>query len=107
MEHQMARQTDPDSSHEAARRAKKQFAKAQRVRVYEGLLAKPGLTSAELGVVMGMDRYAVARRLPELLKEGHAYKSQIRKCRISRRRAVTWHPDLRPDAQTMLKELTR
>lgn len=91
--HLPARNSDPASSHEAAdfmvasgRRAAQQALAAKAVEQY------PGLTSLELSRKARMDRYMLARRLPECLKEGTVARGQIRQCRVSGRSACTWWP---------------
>ena len=50
------------------------------------------VTSRELAMRMGADRYMVAKRLPELRALGKAQSSgdRIRKCRVSGRKCMTW-----------------
>jgi len=85
-----ARNTDPKTSHEAAEfirgTAKKQQSKAaEAVRTY------PGQTSQELADLTGLDRYMLARRLPEV--EGSLVsKGDTRRCQVSGRTATTWWP---------------
>lgn len=88
-----ARSTDPETSHEAAaaitesgERAKQQDRAAAAVRKH------PGLTSAELAQAIGMNRYALARRLPEVETAKEVVKGAARTCEVSRRKAVTWWP---------------
>jgi hypothetical protein len=85
-----ARNTDPTTSHEAADAIK---ASGDLGRQQQAVLAAvrrwPGLTSLELGARMSLDRWAVARRLPEL--EGiHVRKGEPRV--VNGRRHVTWWP---------------
>lgn len=66
-----ARRTDPDSSHVAADRAKRSGAiGAQATTTFIAVRAYPGLTSKQLAGVCPLDRYQVARRLPELERRG-------------------------------------
>jgi hypothetical protein len=52
----------------------------QRARVFAAVMAHPGWTSAELaGAATGLDRYQVARRLPELEHEGRVVKGPHRR----------------------------
>lgn len=88
-----ARSTDPETSHLAAeentlsgRRAVQQHA------VLAAVMSHPGLTSRELAQAAGMDRYVVARRLPELEAAKRVHKGEARECRVNKRRAVTWWP---------------
>lgn len=88
-----ARATDPAPSHEAAdeitcngRRAQQQHTVATVVWSY------PGRTSAELARLCGLERHAVARRLPEVELAGTVKRGEIRPCTVGGRRATTWEP---------------
>lgn len=90
-----ARNTDPETSHEAARHMVDSGARrAQQQRVAAAVRKHPGLTSRELAEVAGMDRHMVARRLPELEGDGIVVHGAPRKCRISEMRCQTWLPVL-------------
>ena len=53
----------------------------------------PGCTSLELARKGGtLDRYVLARRLPEIEKGGLVYQSTPKVCGISGYKAVTWWP---------------
>ena len=87
-----ARRTDPPSSHEAAQRVEASGAAAtQRERVLALVRAYPGCTSAELAGD-GLDRYQLARRLPELEAGGFVRKGPLATCRVMGTRAVSWWP---------------
>lgn len=93
-----ARNTDPETSHEAARHMVDSGARrAQQQRVAAVVRKHPGLTSRELAEVAGMDRHMVARRLPELEADGIVVHGAPRKCRISEMRCQTWLPVLEDD----------
>lgn len=88
-----ARSTDPGTSHEAAAhvtltgaRAKQQALAVSAVEQY------PGLTSLELARRTSMDRYVLARRLPECEEGGAVRRGQERRCSVSGRTAITWWP---------------
>jgi hypothetical protein len=85
-----ARRGDPETSHEAAEAIK---ASGELGRQQQAVLAAvrrwPGLTSLELGARMNMNRWAVARRLPEL-EPVHVRKGEPRL--VNGRRHVTWWP---------------
>lgn len=89
-----ARNDDPGSSHEAAdfivgsgKQAQQQAQAAAAVRNH------PGLTSLELARATGVDRFLLARRLPEVEREGLIRRGIVRKCAASNGRSgVTWHP---------------
>jgi hypothetical protein len=93
-----SRNTDPDTSLGAAIEVEQTgVADSQRRAVLEALRgwflihkADDGPTSAELANDARMDRYAVARRLPELREGCLVHYGPKRLCRIHHRRAVTW-----------------
>jgi len=69
----LARRGDPETSLEAARKIVSSGTDAaQCERVLEALRRYPNHTSADLAKLCGMDRYIVARRLPELQAAGLA-----------------------------------
>lgn len=95
MSHLPARNTDPDTSHEAARDLVDSGTQAQQqAQVVSALRQHPGLTSRELAFSAGLDRHMVARRLPELEAEGLAVHGAPRICSMSRKRCQTWLPVL-------------
>ena len=51
----------------------------------------PGRTSRELALVGNIDRYVVARRLPEI-EPVHVRKGDLRRCEVGGRNAATWWP---------------
>lgn len=62
-----ARRNDPDSSHLAADRMEKSGAMGEQMQaVLDAVKRYDGSTSKELAELSGLDRHAVARRLPEL-----------------------------------------
>lgn len=66
-----ARTRDPLSSHAAADQAEASgLIGRQAARVLEAVRATGGMTSSELAARHGLDRYACARRLPELERQG-------------------------------------
>ena len=70
-QHPMARKSDHDSSHIAADKLEASgAAKAQREQVLVLVKRWPGMSSGQLARLAGVDRYMVARRLPELRTEG-------------------------------------
>lgn len=97
----LARTKDPRSSHEAGRKltesGQRSTGKAlvlQSLRLLVGENGVP-LTSAELAEKAGLDRYMVARRLPDLRRDGWAQKCEERICTVSRYLALTWRPTRR------------
>lgn len=91
MQSQIARNTDPISSHEAAERiiANGMRGSHQRI-VFNAVLENPDKTSRELSELCPLERHAVARRLPDLEDSGYIVKSGLRICSFGKKRAVTW-----------------
>lgn len=90
-----ARKTDPLSSHEAAERVTASGKRQKQADVFLAVVQNhPGLTSAEIAKVAGYDRYAPARRLPELQRLGLITQGLQRACSADPRHgiAVTWWP---------------
>lgn len=93
-----ARSTDPHTSHAAAdaitaggKRHRQMLDTVQVVR------AHPGLTSAELARMglaerLGLDRYQIARRLPEAETAGHVTRGRSQRDIFTGRPGVTWWP---------------
>ncbi len=88
-----ARTGDPWTSHVAAREVTKNGIRDGQARdVLFALREKPGATTAELAKRSGIDRHAVARRMPELEKLELVRRGEPRKCRATERSALTWWP---------------
>lgn len=88
-----ARATDVSTSHEAAAHVVSSgIQSGQQDRAAGALKAPPGLTSMELAKATGHDRYMLARRLPELLEDGRAWRGPKKPCEVSGRSACTWWP---------------
>ena len=91
-----ARAADPASSHEAAKWMEDSgVAQAQAIRVLGFLRSKypEEFTSAEIAAeIPELDRYAVARRLPELkaAKQVQSSEDYKRVCRVGRKKVTTW-----------------
>jgi len=58
--------------------------------VYELLQKHNGFTSKELAKISKLDRYMIARRLPDLLGVGKVRKGQKRQCGVAHTLADTW-----------------
>ncbi len=88
-----ARSTDPATSHAAAREVTRNGVRDGQARaVLEALHGNPGSTTAELAKRSGIDRHAVARRMPELEKLELVRRGEPRKCGATERSALTWWP---------------
>lgn len=95
-----ARNTDPITSHLAAEHITKTGARAyQQAQVAAAVRSFPGRTSFELAMASQIDRYTVARRLPECETAGLVKREGVRKCGISGRLALTWSPTPREAVQ--------
>ena len=89
----LAANRDPITSHLAASQLTQSGARGkQKQRVLEALRSYPGRTSAELALAAALDRYLVARRLPDLRSDGLAQQGAIRQCGVTGKQAVTWRP---------------
>lgn len=89
----LARATDISTSHEAVAHVVLSGLQAfQQDRTARAVKQYPGLTSFELAKASGHDRYMLARRLPELLKDGRAWRGPKKPCQVSGRSACTWWP---------------
>jgi len=85
-----ARRDDPESSHLAAEHVTATgLRRSQQQRTLEAVRANPGKTSAELAAITGLDRFMLARRLPELEPLWVA-KGVMVTCTVTRRRAHCW-----------------
>ncbi len=96
-----ARKTDPDTSHEAAERVTKSGVRSAQARQVFHLVCaahRRGMTDAtsrELSELpeaeeVGLDRWKIARRLPELEERKLVQRGQKRACRAGEGRAVPW-----------------
>lgn len=87
-----ARRTDPVSSHLAAERVETiGKAQAQRIEALSAVARHPGRTSAELSELTTVDRYVLARRLPELRAESRVRNGEsLGYCSVTGRQALTW-----------------
>jgi CRP-like cAMP-binding protein len=90
-----ARNTDPITSHLADCEVQVSGVRGkQQRRVLSAVVLFPGHTSRELSGFCDLDRYQVARRLPELQALGVVKAGEIRKCKDGGKPSVTWWPVL-------------
>ncbi|PTS71915.1 winged helix-turn-helix domain-containing protein [Stenotrophomonas sp. HMWF022] len=88
-----ARSSDPSTSHEAARHVVNSGLQADQQAVALAAVRKsPGLTSNELAQCSTLDRYMLARRLPELQEAELVWRGPKKPCEVSGRSACTWWP---------------
>jgi len=87
----IARNSDPLTSHEAAEAITMTGVRAAQQRLTSTAVEQyPGLTSLELSRRSKIDRYTLARRLPECEDAKTVKRGQARRCSVSGRTAVTW-----------------
>lgn len=97
-----ARATDSSGSHEAADRIVRSGVQAQQKLQSEAAVKRhPGMTSMQLARATGMDRHMLARRLPELAREGRVHRGAKALCPISNITVCTWWPVARGDNFTL------
>lgn len=90
-----ARRTDPESSHRAAEEITASGKRAAQLALVIAAVRRfPGRTSMELAGLTGLDRYLLARRLPEAVTAGAVAKGAQRLCLRSDRLALTWNPGI-------------
>lgn len=88
-----SRADDPASSREAAEQMNDSGAASHQLqKAVNAVRRHPGLTSAELADAVGMDRYAMARRLPDAERVGKVVRGRFRICRVTGRKSLTWAP---------------
>lgn len=86
-----ARSTDPESSHMAADDITRSGKRAhQQHQAVAAVRAKPGMTSFELALATGLDRFMLARRLPDCVTAGSVVKGTPKKCTVTGKMALTW-----------------
>lgn len=89
--HTIARATDPETSHLAAQHVVQSGTRAhQQHQALAAVRAFPGLTSLELAQAAHCCRFQLARRLPELERDGLVIRGAARTCGVSGRKAATW-----------------
>jgi hypothetical protein len=97
----IARHADPDTSKAAAKQITDSGVRGEQHRtVLTAVQACPGKTSRELAAEAGLDRYMVARRLPELEKMGVVQRETERMCTIGKLSATTWRPAICTESTT-------
>jgi len=86
-----ARRTDPVSSHLAGHEVEATGkAAGQRQLAFNAVKQYPRRTSKELAYITGINRYLLARRLPELDGLVQGDDRLKRKCKVSGRLSVIW-----------------
>lgn len=89
--HQLARRDDPQTSKAAACKViASGKVSAMHTRVLNALVEHGPSTSAELAAKSGLDRYDVARRLPELERKSMVTRGNARACKVTGNAAAVW-----------------
>jgi hypothetical protein len=88
----LARSSDARTSHIAAENFTRSGRRGAQKRALLSWLRgrTTAMTSAEIAVAAEMDRYAVARRLPDLERDGLVERCAIRQCTAMGTLAITW-----------------
>ena len=87
----IVRATDPEPSHSAAKAITASGRRETQLKAVLGLVKKyPLSTSLELSEKSGMDRYVLARRLPELAAGHLVSRRPARLCLVGNRLATVW-----------------
>jgi hypothetical protein len=88
----IAASADPWTSKAAGRQLTKSGRRdSQKGMVLECLRKYPlGVTSAELALFESLNRYLVARRLPDLERDGYVQRLEAARCTVSGKFAVCW-----------------
>ena len=86
-----ARRSDPESSHQASDAITRSGQRGQQIGMaIDAVRMHPGSTSYELALATDIDRYVMARRLPDALKVGAVVKGEQRTCDVTGHLALTW-----------------
>jgi len=89
----LAHSGDAISSYRAGDRALRSGKlKGQMRAVLSALQQNPGLTSAELAMVMDCDRYQPARRLSSLERRGLVRRGRLKMCQVCQTLCLSWWP---------------
>lgn len=85
----LVRATDPDTSHEAAKKASKR-GPSQRIRIWEALQALGLATDYELSIYTGILRSSAGKRRQELTDLGHVVATDQRRNTDTGTSAIVW-----------------
>ncbi len=88
-----ARNTDPETSHEAAEHVTASGTRAQQqAQTIAAIRAFPGRTMQELAELTGYCRFMLGRRVSECETAGAVRRMPKRKCAVTGRSAEPWEP---------------
>lgn len=86
----IARRDDPDTSHFAASEISQRLLASQKLAILRFVVRRGGLTSLEIARESGIDRYVVARRLPDLRKDGLVSDTGSKRDLVTGRLGRSW-----------------
>lgn len=87
----IARNTDPETSHEAAERITESGSRVpQCAIVLDAVRQHPGSTAAEIGEYTRLGHVPAQRRLGDLLRQGTVRQGEPRACYVKGSRMCTW-----------------
>lgn len=100
----LARRTDPDTSHDAAKRhGASGRRQSNKLRLLAAVKTWPKRTSAEYAALTYLERHEAARRLSDLKNDGLVIQGERRTCDVQGTSAVTWELSPEPaETQTNL-----
>ena len=75
----IARNSDPETSHESARETKRTTQKRHCARLLELIRSEPGCINHELAVLSGLELYETTKRVSDLIGTGRAHYGPARR----------------------------
>ena len=87
--HCRSRRDDPESSRLAGEQHASKAA-THKALLLAAVREQPGKTSAELAVLVGLERHESGRRLSDLKNDGRVSQGALRRCSQNGTTAVTW-----------------
>ncbi len=85
-----ARNSDPESSFEAAKRHEPRAASNAGLILAVIRRTSNKLTACELAIASGVDRTETSRRLSDLCRNGFIAKDEMKECSVKQRKMLTW-----------------
>jgi len=95
---ELARATDPQPSHDAAKAVEPQLP-ALYAETLAAVAAMPGSTASELEAAHGERGRHFGRRLPEMETRGLVVRGAARRCTVTNHSAATWTANNNPAAR--------
>jgi CRP-like cAMP-binding protein len=89
----LAHAGDPISSYRAGHRILMSGRlRGQMQMVLKAVQQNPGRTSAELAMILNMDRHQPARRLANLARRGLIRRGSLKMCKVCQTLCLSWYP---------------